>query len=216
MSNKIITNKYLTIFFTLLTLTFISGIYLGMEFNKNDLNTIELKAQQSSLDLKSISQRLELFNLLGEKVCDISILDSIAKDLFKMGRELEKQENLENTNSDNYNMLKQRYNVNQVLFYTQLKKFQNTCKQKKNIILFFFNSSSNSNLTSAQGKELDKLISKTNFYVLPMDYKYTKSLDYFYNFYSPKSFPYLVINYNKTFSGLTKSEDILIYLNNSN
>jgi hypothetical protein len=207
---KIITKRIETIFATIAIVVFGIGFVLGWTLSSNTLNDYELEFEQNQLDLRSFSQSMffaENFDLK----CNKEFLDSISNKIFQLGVKLDEMDKEGEINTNDYKLLKQKHNMNQVLFYIYYKDYMNECNDTQNMMLFFFNSSETEN-SMAQGSEIDKVVSQEKFYVLPMDYKYTRHLDFFYDFYDVKQLPFLVINYNNTFNGITKKDEILAVL----
>lgn len=211
MKKNIISKKFETIFFTLLLLVFFLGFFTGWNFSDKSLTTAQINFQKTQLDLRSINEQVDFENVFNNNSCNKDLINSLSNSLYNSGLELENLEKNKKINTKYYNLLKQKHNINQVLFYSEYKKMNSKCNLSSNIILFFFDAN-NSDQAIKQGKELDKLVKKYDLIILPMDYKYTKSLDYFYNFYNIKDLPTLVINYNHKLNGFSDEKMIENYL----
>ncbi len=211
MKKNIVYKKTETLIITGMLLTFIIGFFAGWNFADKSFDNLQLEFETEQLNLKSIYNMAKFSEVFNDEQCDENILDTMSNRLYLTGVELERLENENKLDSENYIYLKQKHNINQVLFYIEYKKFKEKCNTTSNMILFFFNGTEEDNARK-QGEEISKLVSGYNLKVLPMDYGYTESLDYFYNFYNIEKLPSIVINYNKTLKGNSNSEEIEKYL----
>lgn len=212
MSNKIkkniVTKKFETFLVSFFVLVFLIGFFSGWFFSDKTLSDIDYQLEKTSLNLRSLSQQI-LFDNVFEVGCDQSRVDLLVEELSQVARALENLEKEDLATDNLYNVLKEKHNNNQVLFYTYYKDYRKTCMNSSDIILFFFDSS-NQNLSNKQGMELDLVANKIeDIYILPMDYGFSQSLDYFYSYYESFELPVLVVNYNQTFTKVTSSEQIL-------
>lgn len=203
-----------TIVLTLIIVVFSLGFFLGkISFDKS-LDNFEVEYKELELDLNSIVQRVSFIEYLGEDFCDNSLISTLGSDLFNIGGILVELEENEEIDTKKYDILKQKYNVNQVLFYSILKKYKSSCNFSDDVVLFFFEDSQSS---KKQGEVLSQIYENNpDVKIISMDYNYTESLKYFYNYYNVKQLPFVVVNYNKTFSGFTSKEVLEKYLINVN
>ena len=212
MSSTIL-KKRETIYFTVLIVVFLVGIILGSNSADTSLSQEQLTFKESQLDLQSFSIRFENQEFFGQGNCSASVLSELGDELYESSLRLEQLETLDEIESLNYDYLKKTHNVNQVLFYMKYKEYFEQCEdQREDIILFFFNSS-NVQESQAQGTELDKVVDNNGqMFILPMDYRYTDQLSFFYDYYNLSGLPTLVINYQTTLVGITSSQEIEQYL----
>lgn len=213
MKKNIINKKFETIFFTILLLVFILGFFAGWNFSDKSLSETELNFQQAQLDIRSIYERVEFNKIFEFESCDSQLINYLSNTLYKTGIELETLEKEKKIDTDYYNFLKQRHNQNQVLFYSEFKKYSQNCNISTNIILFFFDAN-NENKSKIQGQELDKISSNYQRIILPMDYNYPSNLEYFYKYYDIKQLPALIINFDTKLEGIQYVEEIESYLTN--
>lgn len=209
--SRMVGKRIETFYIVVLVLVFFAGVFTARVLTPDSLDRTELNFQQQQLDLRSMYEMAEFSNLFSEKTCDKDFVEYFQVRLAELGRELAKLEGNEKIDTDYYQMLKKKYSVNQVLFYTNYKKFTDKCNSSSNMVLFLFNGSK-PGVSQEQGAELDKLHEEHDIIVLPMDYKYNSGIEYFYEFYGTDKLPMLVVNYNKTFKGVTSASKIEEYL----
>ncbi len=210
MTKKFYTKSRKTLLVTLLLVSFIMGYMSGWLTSEQTISDLELEIESLNLDIRSVNQRVQFSKYFGD-ICEPEHIDFIGRRIYETGIELDRLERrgLEDTND--YIILKQRHNVNQVLFYTELKKFKEECEYDKNIILFFFDGSEGEE-ARAQGEEISIAIEERDVIVLPMDYGYTNYISYFYDYHSINELPALVINYDTTLEGFSEADVIETYL----
>lgn len=197
---SLIGKKRNTIIVTVILVFFSFGFFLGKISFDNSLDRFEIEYKSVELDMNSVVQRVSFIDYLGDDFCDNSLITTLGSDLFKIGNDLVELEKNKEIDTKKYNVLKQKYNVNQVLFYSILKKYKFSCNLTDDVVLFFFESSKDS---IEQGKILNQIYQNySQIKIISMDYNYTDSLKYFYDYYDVQELPFIVINYNKTFSGL--------------
>ena len=213
MKSKIIDKKYETFILTVMLFVFFIGFFMGWSYADTALSKTELSIEKARLDLNSFSQSLIFIEKLNDSLCDQSQIVFMNEKLSSIAKELDELEKEDLSNDEFYQLLKEKYNINQVLFYTYYKEYSSRCEDSSNMILFFFNSSQEEK-SQKQGLELDKLVDKYKVIILPMDYGYSKNLDYFYNYYNTEKLPNLIIDYKKSYTGFTTFETIEKYIIN--
>ncbi len=209
---KLFVKKFETLTVVLFLLVFFVGFFMGWNFSDSSLTTSQIQIEENILDLQSFSQSILFLEIMNVSSCNDEVFSDLSDELYRTGISLEDLENQGKIDTNSYNLLKQKHNVNQVLFYSYYKTFFDKCEKSGNVVLFFFDGDKPQE-ASKQGEELSKLTDKYNIKILPMDYNYTKSLDYFYEFYEVQELPALVINYNTTLLGYNNFEEIEKYLN---
>lgn len=211
MKSKIIDKKYETFILTIMLFVLFIGFFMGWNYADTSMSNTELNIEKTRLDLNSFAQSLIFIEKLNNTLCDSSQIVYMNQKLSSIAKELEELENEKLSNDEFYQLLKEKYNINQVLFYTFYKEYFTRCEDSSNMILFFFNSSEEEK-AKKQGLELDKLVEKYDVIILPMDYGFSKNLDYFYNYYNSEELPNLVVDYKKSYSGFTSFETIQDYI----
>ncbi|MFW5704206.1 MAG: hypothetical protein ACOCXG_00035 [Nanoarchaeota archaeon] len=202
-------NKKLTLIFSICFIFFVLGFALGWLYTTSDSFNYGIEIQQAELDLISFSQSLEFYSLINSSVCENGMLSELSRDLAALGRELVKLEESNDLDSQTYDFLKQKYNINQVTLYSLFYRYSQECESNQSVILFFFDESEESR---KQGLELDKIVSEYDMKVFAMDYNYTSSLNYFYDFYDVEKLPFMVLNFNQTFEEFTEKKDLEVFL----
>lgn len=210
--NNIIEKKYETFFITIILLFFFIGYFVGWSYSDSTLTKTEIELEKTRLDLRSFSQSLLFIDSLNETLCDPVQITLMNEKLFNVATELDNLEQKGLAGDGFYELLKEKYNVNQVLFYTYYREYSNQCENSSHMILFFFNSSE-PEMAKKQGMELDKLVEENDVIILPMDYDYSENLDYFYRYYNTTNLPTLILDYETRFVGLTQAELIQKSLN---
>ncbi len=211
--NKLFLKSYETKIIVLIFVFFIIGFFMGWRLSDTSLTSTQLRFEQIQLDLKSFSQATSFEENFNAFSCDSNLINYMSNSLYDTASELENLEDKKLIDDFYYELLKNKHNVNQVLFYTYFNKYYNECQNSNSIILFFFNSSE-IETSNEQGIILDQIVEKYNVSVIPMDYGYNNNLKYFYDFYNISELPFLVINYNTTLSGLVSFNQIEFELNN--
>lgn len=211
-NNKIITKKYETFIVTIMLFIFFMGFFMGWNYADNSMSKTEINLEKARLDLNSFSQSLSFVETLNNSICNKNQIQFLNKQLSSIAKELEEYENNGNENNEYYQLLKEKHNINQVQFYTFYNHYSTQCQNSSTMILFFFDSK-NPKKSQQQGTELDKLVENYDIIVLPMDYGYSKNLEYFYNYYKSTQLPTLVINYKKVFNNFTQYKTLEQYIN---
>lgn len=212
MKKNLFEREFKTIIISIILFTFLIGFFSGWNFADKTLTNFEIEYSQTQLNLDSLSQRFEFMQTFNsENICNKEIFEEGLKTLYESGIELESLEKEKKINTKYYNFLKEKHNLNQVLFYSEYKKYSDNCENTSNIILFFFNKKS-PEISKKQGDQLDKIVEKyPETKVIAMDYNYTPKLDYFYKFYQINLLPTIIINYDNKVEGLVSSDEIERY-----
>ncbi len=209
---KYIKKRYKTIFLTSLVLMFLLGYFAGWSFSESTISDLQIKIETVNLELRSIQERINFARNFGEDLCDFNYLEFIGKQIGESGAKLEELELEGRIDTPSYTFLKQRHNINQVLFYSELKKMMAECESEENVALFFFDASKPEE-ANRQGAELDKLVEEHNLIVIAMDFGFTPQINYFYDFYEVEELPSIIINYEYVLEGFQEKETIELYLN---
>lgn len=197
-----------TLYATATLFIFLIGIMLGWQFSDSSLEESQITFKKSELDLKSFSLQFENQEFFNVGDCSTFFLDEVQEEIYESAIKLDTLEKQGRVDDENYDFLKRLHNVNQVLFYLNYQKFSNQCSNtSSNVILFFFNSSEPEKV-NLQGEVLDELVGRKDIIVLPMDYKYTEEINFFYEFYEVSELPSLIINYETILTGHQTMRDI--------
>jgi len=203
--------RFNTIYITILIVIFCLGFILGWMFTDDSISKTDILLKNSELDIRSINEKINFVGLFGENACDTSVIDQLGTKLSELGKTLQQLDANKSINSEDYKYLKQKYNINEVLYYTTYKSYVEKCNMTPDIVLFFFNDNQTS---KDQGAVLDNLVlNNTRLKVISMDYNYTPSLDYFYQYYNTDTLPSLIINFNTQLNGLSDEQQIKDILN---
>jgi hypothetical protein len=207
MSRNIISKKYETFIVSVMLFVFFIGFFMGWNYADTTLTNTEINIEKARLDLNSFSQSLIFIEKLNNTLCNQKQIKLMNEKLSIIATQLDSLEKEKVSKDSYYELLKEKYNINQVLFYTFYNEYSKKCENSANMLLFFFNTS-NEEKSNLQGLELDKLVEKYDIIVLPMDYGYSENLDYFYEFYNSDALPSLIIDYTNIYSGFTSFEQI--------
>ena len=184
-------------------------LYLGLMlgYYSNPLST-----EKVALLLKTTSSQMDLLNLqfdylqsMQNCTIDSLLLSNISTEIGGIGRVLS-QYDQKGIKNDFYYFLKTKYSLFEIRLYMYYKSYMKTCNTNDNIVLYFW---SLNNASEQQGKILDSLVESHNLKVLSVEYNYSESYQFIENIYNINSGPALIINYNKTFIGLTNSSEII-------
>ena len=195
----------------ILIITFTAGFFMGWFSNNTIITEIELELENLNLDLRSFSEYLAFAEIFNIDTCDESFIEFIGRNIQESGATLDAMEREGKLDTPRYTILKQRHNINQVIFYSELKKFQENCEHEKNVILFFFDGEKPED-ANKQGQVLNEIIKTRDAIVLAMDYGYTAHINYFYEYHEIRKLPTLIINYETKLEGHREKDEILNYL----
>ena len=195
-------------FLIFIVLAFLLGFLLGWTSNTTPLTELELELENLNLDLRSFSEYLAFAETFKLDSCDPRFIEYIGRNIYESGLTLEEMEEQGLEDTPGYDLLKQRHNINQVIYYSELKKFRDECDYDKNVILFFFDGE-NPEESQRQGRVLGQVNREKDFVLLPMDYGYTKYIDYFYEYHEIKELPTLIINFETKLEGHQDKETLL-------
>lgn len=210
LKKKVISKRVKTIVLTVILFAFILGYFIGWYNTDRTLSEAELDVESLNLDLRSVNQRIQFAHYF-EDQCDVEHINFISRTISQTTDRLVDMEAEDKVDTSNYELLKKRHNINQVLFYSELKKFREECNYDRDIILFFFDTEREE--SDLQGLELDSLRAEHDLIVIPMDFGFTSHIDYFYDYHDPSELPYIEVNYDTIFEGFTTAEEIEPYLN---
>lgn len=197
----------------LIIISFILGVLLGYVITKSSTTEIELELENLHLDLRSFREYITFAETFEINSCDDEFIEQLSKNIFDSGTILNNMEQEGKLDTPKYDLLKQRHNINQVIFYSKLKQFKEQCNYEKDIILFFFDGEKPKD-AKKQGDALAQATNKQDVIILPMDYEYTPHISYFYEYYSLDKLPALIINYEEILQGHSNKDKILNALNN--
>lgn len=208
MKKKVFTKQKNKGFLLFIVFTFILGFLLGWLSNVSTLSDMDIELENLQLDLRSFNEYLAFAEIFNLDTCDTVFIDYLGRRIYESGLSLERMEEEGQIDNPEYDLLKQRHNINQVIYYSELKKFKDKCEYEKNVILFFFDGNQPEE-SSRQGRVLGEVNKERDFVLLPMDYGYTEHISYFYDYYDAKQLPTLIINYEKKLQGHTDKETLL-------
>ena len=191
---------------------FIIGFTLGWQSNNSDMSELEIELENLNLDLRSFNEYLTFAEIFELDSCESSFIEYLGRRIYESGVTLENMEQAGKTDTFEYDLLKQKHNINQVTYYSELKRFKDNCGYQKNIILFFFDGE-NPEESRQQGRVIGKVNQQKDISLLPMDYGYTKQIGFFYDYYKISELPALIINYETILQGFTDEETLLNLLN---
>ncbi len=196
----------------LIFIAFILGALLGYITTRSSTSEIELELENLHLDLRSFNEYLIFAETFDINSCDDAFIEQLNNNIFESGVILDSMEQEGELDTPQYTILKQRHNINQVIFYSKLKQFKEKCDYEKDVILFFFDGEKPDEALK-QGQELKLITDNQDVIVLPMDYGYTQHISYFYDYYAIDELPALIINYDTIIQGHSNKEQILNALN---
>ncbi len=206
MVSKFKKHTFLT-FIIIFIVTFSSGIIVGKNMSSSGLSNIEKLMQNSELNTESFLVEQDLINGLGEDNCGFAQarLYGMSHELGKIGSTLADDMAEETLGKNMFNLLKRKYHMMQIQTYLMYHKLRSECNLDMNVVLFFYDSGKDS---KTQGEVLDKLVNDFDITVFAIEYNYSRELKFIEDFYSIEKNPYLVLNFDKEFSGLT-SYDVI-------
>lgn len=195
-------------FILFIVLALFLGFFLGWTMNTSTLTDIELELENLNLDLRSFNEYIAFAEIFELDSCDSVFIEYLGRKIYESGVTLEAMEEEGQMDTPEYDLLKQRHNINQVIYYSELKKFKDECDFEKNVILFFFDGTKPEESTK-QGRVIGEVSQEKEIILLPMDYGYTEHIDYFYEYHSPKKLPTLIINYETKLEGHQEKQVLL-------
>lgn len=195
--------KYLAAF-SITTLVFIVGIFLGNTLSNDKLQTID--ALQQDIAVRTIGSELQ-YMLLAEHPCENIHANELSQELFEIGSKLAyMEEGLGTHNTDVLN-LKRYYSLLEIRHWLFLKKAQRECSAAYNLVLYFYSNEGDCETCKQQGHVLNTIHRKypaVNIYSFDINLNdpVLVSIKRMYNVTLP---PTLIIN-NKTMSGFVNKE----------
>ena len=208
MKKNIFTKEKGKTFILFIVFALFLGFFLGWLANSSTLTEIEIELENLNLDLRSFNEFIAFAEIFELDTCDPIFIDYLGRKIYESGLTLEAMEEEGQIDTPEYSFLKQRHNINQVIYYAELKKFKDKCDFEKNVILFFFDGE-NPEESQRQGRVIGEIRRERDFVLLPMDYGYTKHIDYFYEFHEIRELPTLIINYQTKLEGHQDKETLL-------
>ncbi|HDP73518.1 MAG TPA: hypothetical protein ENN46_00990 [Candidatus Woesearchaeota archaeon] len=208
MKKKIFKKNRAPRFLIILVFVFSLGLIFGWMSNSTELSELEIELENLNLDLRSFNEQLAFAEAFNLEACDSAFIERIGESIRQSSIILDQLEKDRRTTTPRYEFLKKKHNINQVIYYSELKRFKENCGYEKDIMLFFFDSS-RPGQAEKQGKIIDSIAQGNGMLILPMDYGYTEYINYFYEYYPVEELPALVINYEHILEGFSEKEAIL-------
>lgn len=192
----------------LIIVVFVIGIMVGRTTSLSGFNEVSQFLQQNELDTESYLIEQELMKQFEEDNCGLSSsrLDDLSHELWLTGKTLDTPDAQESLGEKNYHFLKRKYHLMQIRAYLLLNKLRSVCDTSPHVILFYF--SREENASKEQGKILDQVVAEYNVTVFAIEYNYSKEIVFLEDYYGITTTPFLVINYEDYFKGLTSYEKI--------
>ncbi len=186
------------------------GVSIGMNLDSLKKQLIEKDSLKLTSQIEDFVITNEIINKLSIKDCAViqPYLVDITNQVENLGNELEDFENKGLITGDGYNLLKNRYFLNEIQYWISVEKYRE-CDPGLVTILFFYGDDDDS---IRQGFVLTKLreenIGKVfvfNFYVMDKDNNSVKLIK---KIYGIEDSPTLVINSNTTLTGFQSLESL--------
>ncbi|MFP4567628.1 MAG: hypothetical protein ACLFN8_01660 [Candidatus Woesearchaeota archaeon] len=214
MTNKVFNKnkKRYKLTLLLILIAFILGTLLGYITTRTTQTELELELENLNLDLRSFREYLLFAEAFEINSCDETFIEQLNNKMYDSGITLDEMEQEDQLDTPKYELLKQKHNINQVIFYSKLKQYRENCNYEKDVILFFFDGKKPED-AKKQGLILEKILETENVAILPMDYGYTNHIYYFYEYYKIQNLPALIINYDLKLEGISNEEKIRAVLN---
>lgn len=201
-------------FFTvvlLIVVVFATGIFVGSALRGADSSSVEKMLKQSELGAESFLVEQELFESF-DTSCELAEtrLATLSEDLWRLGKVLGRDDAKQQL-GENYGYLKRKFHLMQVRIFILYKKLQANCGIETDVVLFYFKH--DDTLSTEQGVILDALVEQHDLTVFAVEYNYSTDLNFLEEFYGVASTPFLIVNYDNKFPGLSSSEEIVAVLN---
>ena len=130
-----ISKKRYFIAFLLATGIFSIGLLLGITLTSAKLSEVE----KLQIEFRNRLTNLEMEDLLTEgKICQFGDVDELVGELVKIGETLTSIENDPTTNHEDLIALKEYYSLLEIRHMVYMKKFNEQCGKKLNIVLYFY------------------------------------------------------------------------------
>ncbi len=201
--------KHLLLTITLLLIVvFIAGILVGRASSSKKINEINKFIKENELDTESYIIEQQLIGDFDEENCILAKtrLESLFAQLSSIGKQLVTENIEENIGEDNYIFLKRKYHLLQIRTYTLFKKLSDNCNIRNPVILYYY--SQNQEESKQQGLILDELVKNHDFSIFAVEFNYSTELKFLESYYSIKTTPTVVVNYDHKFEGLTEYKEI--------
>jgi hypothetical protein len=147
---KINIKKYVFVF-VLTTLIFVIGLFLGSMITTRNLTKLDKMEQ----DIKVQTMAIELqYQLISENPCSVSNSTSISKELYLLSDRLDYMENTLGIDDLRVLSLKEYYSILEIRHWLMLKKINEKCNPRNNLILYFYSNKGECNNCEEQGYAL--------------------------------------------------------------
>ncbi|MBI1971063.1 thioredoxin family protein [Candidatus Woesearchaeota archaeon] len=192
--------------FSITTLVFIAGIFLGNVISSGKLQTIDVL--QQDIAVRTIGSELQ-YVLLAEHPCENIHANELSQELFEIGSKLAYMEESLGTHDADVLNLKRYYSLLEIRHWLFLKKAQRECNAEYDLILYFYSNEGDCETCKQQGYVLNTIHRKypaVNIYSfdINLDDPVLMTIKRMYNVTSP---PTVIIN-NKTMAGFVDKEQV--------
>lgn len=193
----------------LVLVVFVIGVFVGGEWSGTE-SSVESTLKQSELSAESFLVEQELFESF-DTSCELTQqrLASLSDGLWRLGQTLAGPEAEEQLGVENYNFLKRKFHLMQIRAYVLYKQFLDNCGEVNVVLFYYMRGDADS---ERQGEILDSLVDEHDMKVFAVEYDYSKDLAFLEDYYGVETTPFLIVNYDHEFSGLTPAEDIVAVL----
>ncbi|MAF35728.1 hypothetical protein CL622_01255 [archaeon] len=206
------TKHFFTVLVVFVLLLFLSGFILGRVTQKTQLSDVDSFLKQSDLKLQSYVLEQYFLEEFDTSVCSVSRerLQDLATQLGTIGRQLARDDTLDQIPPIEYDYLKRNYHLTQIRFYLQSKQLKEECGLDPNVILFFYNPDDAA--STAQGLILDELVEELGITVLAVQAKYSDDIAFIESHFDLEKTPTLIIDYNSKLEGYKTLDELRSYM----
>lgn len=203
-------HKYLAAF-TIATLIFLMGVFLGNYFSEQKLNSIDELSR--NLQLNTIGTELQ-FRLISENPCEFLNSSELTEELYQIGARLDFMESEMGQENTQVVGLKEYYHLLEIRHWLFLKRSKEECSKDFDLVLYFYSNEGDCPKCEEQGNVLTylhKKYPKLNIYSFDVNIE-NPALRTIKRLYDIEGQPPTIVVNEDTYHGFMSSKEIEMHL----
>ncbi len=190
---------------------FLLGYYIGGAVDRLRVDDVSELLASGELDVESFLLEQEFFETFSDDACayaDVR-LSRFSEAIVSLGQTLQAYEQQDLTRKSEYTLLRNRYFLLELKYYTLLKDMAEQCGDERNVVLFFYDIGDHRD-SLRQGSVLDKLVQEDpSLVVLSIDRGFDNSfVSSVVEFYNVAVTPTLIVNREQVFEGFVSEGEL--------
>lgn len=193
----------------LLVVVFVIGILIGNSISVSKESEISRFIKNAELNTESYLIEQELLESSDEQYCQFatSRIRDLSGELQNIHNKLNAP-GAQALRAGDFNLLKRKYHLMQIQTYFLLSKLRSNCDSDSDVILYYYQP----NRPYDIGPMLTRISGQYEVTIFPIEYNYSRELNFLENYYSITETPAVIINYQDKLEGEVTYEQVTALL----